>query len=77
MSKLLRLRTQDSLMNEIFSRVITEKPFDKNLKPYSEKFLNKTLKYFEEKEEFEKCQLLSDFISRRFNHELNYIKKGV
>ena len=48
--------------------------FDIKLKPYKKDFLEKVLFYFEEKEEFEKCMVINEFINKRFNHELNYTK---
>ena len=32
------------------------------------------LEYFEDREDYEKCQILSDFINSRFNHVTNYLK---
>ena len=71
---MIRLRTLESVMNEIYQRVNLNKPFDKNLEPYSKKKLEETLNYFEEKEEFEKCQILNQFINERFNHGVDYLK---
>ena len=71
---MIKLTTKDSLMREIFKRIRENKPFDKNLKPYKEDLLKMTLNHFEEKEDYEKCQILSDFINERFNHVKNYLK---
>jgi hypothetical protein len=56
----------------VFNRVISGTPYDRQLKLYSEKYLNKVIKYLEEEEEYEKCYILSEYIRERFNHELNY-----
>lgn len=71
---MIKLKTKDSYLKEIYQRISENKPFDKNLKPYKEDLLRETLLYFQEKEDYEKCQVLSDFISQRFNHITNYLK---
>lgn len=71
---MIKLRTKESLMREVFERISENKPFDKNLKPYKEDLLKKTLDHFEEKEDYEKCQVISNFLNKRFNHITNYLK---
>ena len=71
---MIKLTTKDSLMREIYQRICENKPFDKNLKTYKENLLTMVLNHFEEKEDYEKCQILSDFINERFNHVKNYLK---
>jgi hypothetical protein len=71
---MIKLKTKDSYLREIYQRVYENKPFDKNLKPYKESLLRDTLLYFEEKEDYEKCQVISDFINQRFNHVTNFLK---
>ena len=71
---MIKLRTKESLMIEVFERISENKPFDKNLKPYKEDLIKKTLGHFEDKEDYEKCQILSNFINQRFNHVTNYLK---
>ena len=68
-----KLITINSFMNEVYDRVYKNKPFDDKLKPYKRSQIKKVLKYFEDKEDYEKCQVLSDFINKNFNHKLNYI----
>lgn len=65
----------DYIMNDTFRRIKTGKHFDMNFKPYDEKFIRNVLKFFEDIEEFEKCQTLIDFINKRYNHDLNYNNK--
>jgi len=69
-----KLRTLNSFMNEIYQRVSENKPFDTNLKPYKEFQIKETLEYFETRQDYEKCQVLSEFINNRFNHTVNYLK---
>ena len=71
---MIKLRTKESLMREVFERISENKPFDKNLKPYKEDLLKKILDHFEEKEDYEKCQVISNFLNKRFNHIKNYLK---
>jgi hypothetical protein len=70
----LKLKTLNSFMNEVYDRICQNKPFDINLKPYKESQIKEVLEYFEEREDYEKCQILSDFINERFNHITNYLK---
>ena len=69
-----KIRSYESVMKETYSRVESNKCFDIKLKPYKKDFLEKVLFYFEEKEEFEKCLVISNFINQRFSHDLNYTK---
>lgn len=71
---MIKLKTKDSYLKEIYQRISENKPFDKNLKPYKESLIRDTLLYFEEKEDYEKCQVISDFINKRFNHVTNFLK---
>lgn len=66
---MINLRSRGSLMNEIYTRVIQNKPFDRNLNLYKKELITEVLVYFEEKEEYEKCKELSDFIKKRFSHK--------
>ena len=69
-----KLRTLNSFMNEIYQRLSENKPFDINLRPYKESQIKEVLEYFEDREDYEKCQMISDFINKRFNHVTNYLK---
>ena len=68
----LVLHSYDYLMNDTFKRIESGKHFDEKFKPYTEELVNKIVKYFEDKEEYEKCKTLIDFIDIRFNHDKNY-----
>ncbi len=70
---MIKLRSLDYKMNEILSRLNQGKTYGYDLKPYGEKVLKRALKFFEENEEYEKCQLLIKYIENRFNHEKNYL----
>lgn len=76
MTKLFRLKTQDYAMCEMFERIKQNKPFDKNLKPYKKELIEKIINYFIVTEEYEKCELLNNFLKTRFNHEISYKKNG-
>lgn len=60
---------------EIFIRISKGIPFDRNFKIYSKLQIQYLLHYYQSIEEYEKCQIIKNFIDLRFNHELNYIKK--
>lgn len=68
----LVLKSYEYLMQDTLDRIISGKVSDEKFKPYTEIFIRKVMKYFEDKEEYEKCKILSDFINTRFNHDLNY-----
>jgi len=63
---MIRLKTLDSVMIEVYNRINLNKPFDKKLKPYSKEKLKMTLDFFEGKEDYEKCKVIHDFIKKRF-----------
>jgi hypothetical protein len=71
---MIKLKSLDSKMDEIFNRLKDNKMYDLDLKPYSLDLLNKTLKFYEEKEDYEKCLIILDKSSKRFNHEQKYKK---
>ena len=74
MIKELTLKSYEYLMIETFKRIKENKHYDVNFKPYNKELLNNLLRFFEEREEYEKCQLIHEFIESRYNHELNYKK---
>lgn len=65
---MIRLKSVESTMNEIYQRVVQNKPFDKNLKIYSKEKIEEVLSFFEKIEDYEKCHKLKLFIKERFNH---------
>ena len=67
-----KIRSNEFIMKETYNRIESNKCFDIKLKPYKKDFLEKLLLYFEEKEEFEKCVVINNFIKKRFNHKLNF-----
>ena len=59
--------------NDIYNRILENKPYHYNLKPYTKRDIERCIEYFIVDEEYEKCQLLSDWLVVRTNHELNYL----
>lgn len=57
---------------EIFNRCMSGKPYSKDLKIYTKRFLQKIVEELVELEEYEKCIQLSNFIEKRFNHQIDY-----
>lgn len=53
---------------EVYNRVIINKPYGKNLKPYTKKILLNVINSLENDEEYEKCQYLLEYIKRRFRN---------
>ena len=56
----------------IFNRIMTGKPYDKDLRLFSKKYLESLVLSLEQDEEYEKCSILLEYINNRFNHDLNY-----
>jgi len=71
---MIRLISVDSLVNEIYKRIKENKPFDNNLKPFSHEQVKMALDFFEYKEDYEKCQVLNEFINKQFKHGGDYLK---
>ena len=69
-----KLKSYDNLMILSYQRILKGFTLDEKLKPYSKEFLNKILNYFEEREMYEECAFISNFIKQRFDHNLNYNK---
>ena len=56
--------------NEIYNRLLENKPYGKNLKPYSINILKKTIELFIENEEYEKCIFIEEIIKNRNNSQI-------
>ena len=56
----------------VFERITNGILYNRNLKVYTKDYLQGIVVELEQQEKFEKCIILNDFISKRFNHELNY-----
>ena len=56
----------------VFERIKNGILYNRNLKVYTKDYLQGIVIELEKQEKFEKCVILNDFISKRFNHELNY-----
>lgn len=57
---------------QIFLRIKSGIYFDKDLKMYSKETMSELLELYLQEEEYEKCSLLQEVISTRFNHDFNY-----
>ena len=52
---------------EVFERCMSDRPYSKELKIYTENYLRKVIKELEVLEEYEKCSDLVKFIEKRFS----------
>lgn len=57
---------------EVYERCLSGRPYTKDLKIYSEKYLRRVVTELESLEEYEKCIELVKFIQQRFNHAINF-----
>ena len=55
--------------DKIYNRIISGKPYDKDLKPYSEVLLERVLISFENDEEYEKCIVVKNLSDSRLHDE--------
>tara|TARA_B110000858_G_C17423299_1_gene302107 strand:+ start:75 stop:287 length:213 start_codon:yes stop_codon:yes gene_type:complete len=46
--------------------------FDLALNPFDSDFIDRMIEFYEESEEYEKCQYLLVFKKKRFNHKYGY-----
>jgi len=53
--------------NEIYNRIVSGKPYGKDLKPYSDVVLERVLTSFENEEEFEKCIVIKVLTDNRIH----------
>jgi hypothetical protein len=56
----------------VFERITNGILYNRNLKVYTKDYLQGIVRELEQQEQFEKCVILNNFISKRFSHELNY-----
>ena len=52
---------------EIYNRIISGKPYGKDLKPYSQIVLERVIKSFESNEEYEKCIVIKNLSDSRIH----------
>ncbi len=52
---------------EVYERCLSDKPYSKELKIYTENYLRRVIKELEILEEYEKCSDLVKFIEKRFS----------
>lgn len=62
-------------METNYKRIKSGKFLDINKKPYNIKIVDEMISYFEDNEEYEKCQILMEFKKNILDHENNYMKK--
>jgi len=62
-------------METNYKRIKSGKFLDINKKPYNVNIVDKMISYFEDNEEYEKCQILIEFKNNILDHENNYMKK--
>ena len=55
--------------NEIYNRIVSGKPYGKDLKPYSDTVIGRVLVSFEEDEEYEKCIVVKSLCDKRLHDE--------
>jgi hypothetical protein len=58
---------------EIYDRCMSGRPYSKDLKIYTKKFLQRIVEELVVLEEYEKCIELNKFIEKRFNHQIDYL----
>lgn len=72
MSKKYKLRSYDNKMISSYQRMVDGIFVDENFIHYSKDFFIEVLKYLEDNELYEKCEILNRVINKRFDHESNY-----
>lgn len=60
------------IYQDILKSIESGKERDNNHKPLKKKTLLLSLKFYEDQEEFEKCQIILDYINKKFNHDNGY-----
>jgi len=65
------IKSHDTHINTAFERISDGKLLDDELKPYTRQFIEEIIKYFETREDYEKCQTLKDALEN-MDHEKNY-----
>lgn len=68
------LKSYSYLIESSYERIAAGKSYDVSFNQYEKDFICKMVKYFEEIEEYEKCQFLTEFIYDRFDHDKNYAR---
>lgn len=69
--------TPEFLFNEDFKRIELNEELNMVNKPYSIKYLNKMLLFFEGTQEFMKCAIIKEYISEHFTHGKYWTLKKV
>ena len=58
---------------EIYQSVSKKKPYNKDLKLFTQIEIESAIRQFISSEEYEKCAILQKFIDKRFSHENGYL----
>ncbi len=67
------LKSYDTLINSNFQRIKEGKHYDENFILYDQKFIDEMIFYYQNREEYERCQYLVNYKEKRFNHKKNYL----
>jgi hypothetical protein len=62
-------------MDTNYERILNGKKLDLTSRPYNIKFIDKMINFYEEKEEYEKCEVIHSFKKELLDHENNYLLK--
>ena len=65
------IKSYDTKVNTAFERISTGNLLDAELRPYTRQFIGEIIQYFQEREEYEKCQILKDALND-LDHDNNY-----
>lgn len=68
----ITLKSYDYLMNSDFERIKIGKRHDMNFNLYQREYIDSLLDYFKGKQEFDKCQIIKEYIDKIYNHERSY-----
>lgn len=67
----LATKSYEYLMKITWDRISKGKEYDANFKPYNKELLRNLIKFFEETEEYEKCEKALELLNKK-EHETNY-----
>lgn len=67
------LKSYDTLINSNFQRITKGKHYDENFILYDQKFIDEMIFYYQNREEYERCQYLVNYKEKRFDHKKNYL----
>ena len=65
-SNMLIESCKEYLMDTNYERILNGKKLDLTSKPYNIKFIEKMINFYEEKEEYEKCNVLKKLMNKHY-----------